>query len=739
MYPFKQPSELIQALCDGSNNDSNSGILNIGNVSGVTNNNMEDESIIKVTMKQYQPSSGYKVNALKSLKNLVIGNPKKKQLVAEMGVLPILVNILQNSKDEELLIQSAATIGSLAHCNELIFLIIQTEPTLNFLTRHLIHFNNTNKLTETVARSVYNIFSKDITSIISSNNLGFQNADFEITKNMPLLIELLSCPNHTVNEMAAAVIRFCFSSEQRAQHYSAFSEKILPQLFRLLYTNYSSHEIILDSICKILLFSKSKEVADFICNENSNLELLTGFCFHDKLEIKLSAIDCVALLQKLNSAAGKISHRDISTNIVPEFSKILNDIYDTSVLSVQSVKKVLLSMCLCMECDLEIQSDFVSAKFISKLINISQKMLADAGGDCKFGNITASLELILAIAMMCSSNEEARSQIIESSFFIKSILISCLDLEKNPQLSTSLVEAALSCTKVLSRAQKPLRSSLISSAGNLLSILCNYIVDSSNEINIRKLAIQTFHNLTLDLESVKDFVQNNQKLLETISDVCQQASISSPTIRMSMVTLARNILYRAELSLKKKFLEHFPVSKMVDLLSSNDSESNIEFKIGVLSCIRNLIFGETNAVEHEIMSSEVCQQLVLTLLDHLKSSSVLDPAFVSEIYFVFANIVATCRNEMKRYVLQKDILDMAFKVKQEHVTNEEVVKSTLFFLSNLVWERNDQAFQKECYQQLRAYVQGDKLVNDTTNESYAVQTLVQQVNSQYKQLEDRCK
>ena len=92
------------------------------------------------------------------------------------------MDILQNSKDEDLLIQSAATIGSLAHCNELISLIIQTEPTLNFLSRHLSSFNYTKKLTETVARSLFNIFSKDIQSVISSNNLGTQNADFEIVK-----------------------------------------------------------------------------------------------------------------------------------------------------------------------------------------------------------------------------------------------------------------------------------------------------------------------------------------------------------------------------------------------------------------------------------------------------------------------------------------------------------------------------------------------------------------------------
>lgn len=565
------------------------------------------------------------------------------------------------------------------------------------------------------------------------------------TKNMPLLIELLSCPNQTVNEMAACVIRFCFSSEQRAQHYSTYGEKILPQLFRLLHSRFSStsHEVILDAICKILFFTKSKDIADFICNENSYLELLTGFCFHEKLEIKLSAIDCVLLLQKLNSTLGKISHQDISTSLVPEFSKILNDISESSpALSLQSFKRVLLSMCLCMECDEEIQSDFVSAKFISKLISISQKMQADAGGDSKFGNITAGLELFQTITMLCSNNEEARSQMIESPFFIKSILLSCLDLEKNPQLSTPLVEAALSCIKVLSRAQKQLRSTLVSSSGNLLSILCHFICHYSGlEITIRKLAIQTLHNLALDLETVKDFVHNNQKLLETISEFCQNASNSS-IIRTSMITLARNILYRAEFPLKKKFIEHFPISKMVNLILPNEcdlSQTQVEFKVGVLSCIRNLIFGETNEVEHEILSANVCQELVVTLLHHLTTNGSLDPSFTSEIYYVFANIMAGCRNEMKRYLLNRDILDITFK--QTHSKNEEVVKSTLFFLSNLVWDRNDETFQKECYQHLRTYAQGGKLVNDeaSTNEIYSFQTLVHQVNTQYKQLEDRCK
>lgn len=106
MYPFKQPSELIQALCDGTN-DRNRGVLSDSNrysgsniTEGFINNREDNDSMIKLTVKPSSPSGYTKVSALKSLKNLVIGNPKKKQLVAEMGVLPMyvcLLNLLLNT------------------------------------------------------------------------------------------------------------------------------------------------------------------------------------------------------------------------------------------------------------------------------------------------------------------------------------------------------------------------------------------------------------------------------------------------------------------------------------------------------------------------------------------------------------------------------------------------------------------------------------------------------------------
>ena len=123
MYPIKQPSELIQKLSSSP--------------------------------------KACRVQALKSLKNLVIGNPKKKQIMADLGIIPILVDILHNennAREEELLIQSAATLGSLAMSEELIPHILKADPGLIILTNYLKMIPTpSTKLVEAIARSVFNI------------------------------------------------------------------------------------------------------------------------------------------------------------------------------------------------------------------------------------------------------------------------------------------------------------------------------------------------------------------------------------------------------------------------------------------------------------------------------------------------------------------------------------------------------------------------------------------------------
>ena len=100
MYPLKQPYELIKALvgeCSPTVMTTSEQVVGNSMIVPVidSHDDLSIANIRRVSKSSNSSSflggsgSSTRISALKSLKNLVIGNPKKKQLLAEMGILPM--------------------------------------------------------------------------------------------------------------------------------------------------------------------------------------------------------------------------------------------------------------------------------------------------------------------------------------------------------------------------------------------------------------------------------------------------------------------------------------------------------------------------------------------------------------------------------------------------------------------------------------------------------------------------
>eukprot|EP01112_Ceratiomyxa_fruticulosa_P015863 TRINITY_DN4730_c0_g1_i1.p1 TRINITY_DN4730_c0_g1~~TRINITY_DN4730_c0_g1_i1.p1 ORF type:complete len:746 (-),score=130.66 TRINITY_DN4730_c0_g1_i1:46-2283(-) len=183
----------------------------------------------------YSEDPNVRLNASRSLKNILIGRNHKKYEYAALGAIQALLTILSKRKQErdDIIIQCTAALGSFTCSEAEILKQVVDSPNSVPILFHLLADSNT-KIAEASSRPINDIFTHPLTPthiiIDSVINLTIGNENIVAPK---VIINLLGHSSELLNNVAATVLtRMCKESRFATEVFLA--HQALPSVISLL-------------------------------------------------------------------------------------------------------------------------------------------------------------------------------------------------------------------------------------------------------------------------------------------------------------------------------------------------------------------------------------------------------------------------------------------------------------------------------------------------------------------------
>jgi hypothetical protein len=629
-----------------------------------------------------------KLNSLKALKNAIIGNKKKKLLLAEMNAISVVTNILNTETNPDLLIQAAAALGSFGKCEENVNRLVESGAIASLL-RHISHENL--RVVETCVRSLKIIYERESVpaEIIFNGNR-------EVIDSLVRLLTPFT--NDSVNEVVASLLARCCRTEK---HQSIIANAGgVTILSNLLFSSYPKvQEAALDafsSLCK-----GNEAIGRAIMKQDRVITQILSLIKDKTARIRLLSAKCLANLNRDGVLQECLNSNEITMSVLPVLVKLMNDQGKIR----EEAPSVLANLVTGNE---ELQKAACDANAIAKLVDF----LKDTSS-----SDTMKANTLNALAELCMIREEGRKALIESKVLSEIIYLTG---NSNEQVKYS----ALLCLKGLSRANKQLRATLIEAG--VASHLFNLIKDPL--LSVQAQACAVIANIVLDFAPMKQYVleKNGIEMLTAFTDSMDQ------TVRLNSVAALKNLVYFAETNIKSHVLKHLTIDKIFRLL-----DDELEIQETTLNLIRNLIHGETN-----ILTTLTTGEAGSKLLDYIDRTLALarnnesDYRLIVQALYVLCNM-AVYPSENKKALLSNKILKHLFSLIKHQ--NKEVRSAVVWTLINLTW--NDDPNHDYSIQTLKQYNCEEKLealLNDSEIEvrDRAKQCL-EQISAKYQPSSNR--
>eukprot|EP00116_Pleurobrachia_bachei_P002645 sb/3462907/ len=240
-----------------------------------------------------------------------------------------------------------------------------------------------------------------------------------------------------------------------------------------------------------------------------------------------------------------------------------------------------------------------------------------------------------AFAALGESQEEIRKCIIEGENIITQLKFGLQDE------STEVQVAALSCLHSLSRSVKQLRTNLLDAEvwQPLLQLI------RAQDCDLIRTASRTLCNLLLDFSPSKDILLEQEGTVELLSQLVQHPD---EEVKLNGLWAMMNITYKANAQLRSKILTHFGIEEILNAVE----ESRPKLKIKALGLLRNILC-DKEEVDRLMMVHG--SSVLSTLVPLLSPVMELSEEEQEQVLCVFINIAG---GEMSRDLLmaREDLL-----------------------------------------------------------------------------------
>lgn len=624
----------------------------------------------------FSPDPKECLEAVTQLKNSVIGSNNQKGTIIRMGVVPRLLQILNDERSpDELLIETAVAIGSLAKGTEDHICSLIDAEVLPAMLRGLGSPNQ--KYVEACLRCLRTVFQ------CSSSPIEIIFADSEI---VPLLIKMASLPITSYQECVMSILT---SACKTPEHQTLLSNHGAIQVIAPLLNSPVTRVQLPSLKCLSQMCYQNENVSTAVSTTSyggkSVPDVLVSLMARDKMvEMQLASAKCLTLI----SRAGAIR---------PEDPKILFKTLPTLVRlckkdqSAEHRAESAETLAYLTEVDTELQR---VASFSDHLISMLAELLKyqpPSAGILSTGPVSnlavRKLEQEMktaqemkqaafkAFASLGANDEEIRKKIIETESLMENIVMGLSD----PNLRVRL--AAVRCLHSLSRSVQQLRTTFQDHAvwRPLMKLLRNAPDD------ILTVASSTLCNLLLE------FSPSKEPILEcgVIELLCSLARRDDPALRLNGVWALMNMAFQADQKIKLQIISILGTDQVFRLLS--DPDVNVLMK--TLGLLRNLLSTKAH-IDHimELHGKQIMQAVILILEgDH--SVDVKEQALC-----ILTNIADgdTAKDSImaNEDVLKKLTSYMSFPPDQMH-SNVKLQIAATFCISNLIWSEEEGYLERQ--------------------------------------------
>ncbi|KAI9292550.1 ARM repeat-containing protein [Neoconidiobolus thromboides FSU 785] len=617
-----------------------------------------------------------KMEALKTIKNEVIGNRTKKNLYVQIGLIPKIIQIIYTKEEESMsvIIQAVIVLGSLAYGSpEIVNELVQHKAIAS-----LVGCIDLNKypleLIEAASRSLKALLQhskvdsgliykdpnlKNIISLLEINDLDI---DIE-KKQIPTL--------HTAELAALILAKSCDTNDRQNQ---LKSRDVIPLLINLLQSNSTKAKeaalLALSALCK-----KNIDVGRWALTIQSTgpvptVDLLLSFVRSMSPSIQLAAASCLTNL--LRSKALEDKNSEVALILIPTLVKLLE-----ANGSVKIEAPLILSELVAEDeklqktaCDLDAITKLSEA--ISKLSEYKQNINNFFYYQPKDKDLFEENSLI-ALASIGSLTEECREAIIEAKCMPRII-----DAISHPK--TGVRAAACQCVRSLSRSVRYLRTELMDAG--LFKPLFKLLDDE--DITVKSVAVSTLCNVVLKFSPMKtDIVQNGgiEKLVALVD-------ASDKELSLNAIWALKNLIFKSDPSVKRSLMSILAYSRLEEFILNGLPDVQEQ----TLGLVRNLSCGEEPDLD-ELINGMGSKRLVSLLEKKLESNFT---NIKIQTMFCVVNI-STGNKEHKSFIMNSGSILTSVRSALNHA-NQQVRVAAIWVVINLSWIDDN---QEECFQRIR--------------------------------------
>ncbi|KAG8177147.1 hypothetical protein JTE90_020023 [Oedothorax gibbosus] len=616
------------------------------------------------------------LEAVKNLKNSVIGSNKQKGLVIQMGVVPRLFQLLlDKNSSNELMVEAAVTLGSLArgtdkHVEELI-----QSGLISTVLRGLASPNQ--RLREACLRCLRTVMSRsdspievlyDDPSLIphlvrmaESNSAATQecvmtmfaaacqNSEHQdiMCENgvLELLTPLLCCSIYRVQiPSLCCLAQMCYQNEKVSQlaATSNYMGKSVPDILVSLMSRDRTTKMQLAAAkCMTYLFRSGALAADDSKVVYKALPTLVHMCQKDvPPEERVEGAETLAYLTEVDTDLQRIA--SISDHLIPTLAELLK--YRAAPIFSDQGED------MCLE---ETKSETVN-RVISEVKMASEMKQA----------------AFRAFASLAANDEDIRRKIIDTDALMENIVSSFTD--PNPKVRLSAVR----CLHSLSRSVQQLRTTFQDHA--VWRPLMKLLQNASDDV--LTVASSTLCNLLLE------FSPSKEPILEcgAVEMLCGLTRREDPSLRLNGVWALMNMAFQADQKIKQQVLTALGSEHVFGLLSDPD----VDVLMKTLGLLRNLLSTKPHIDRiMELHGKQVMQSVVIILDGDEHSAQVKEQALC-----ILANIAdGDCA---KTHIMNNEDVLKKLTSYMMH-SNVKLQIAATFTISNLLWKDEEGSLERQ--------------------------------------------
>eukprot|EP00002_Diphylleia_rotans_P013462 TRINITY_DN2633_c0_g1_i8.p1 TRINITY_DN2633_c0_g1~~TRINITY_DN2633_c0_g1_i8.p1 ORF type:complete len:638 (-),score=140.13 TRINITY_DN2633_c0_g1_i8:189-2102(-) len=578
---------------------------------------------------------------LRVIKNELIGNPRKKIILADANLIPILVSFLHPNASKESVIQSCGALASFAHGNELHYRKLMDHSTIDQLVDFL----------ESTDVDLVNACSKALKAIVKSDFLSSR----DVLKPETFAKLTRHLRGNEIYLVATSLL--ILSSGQLAmESFGTIFADVHTAILRLLCIdspNFS--EVALDALSK---FTKaSLEFSNTIAQDVRLQEMLLRFVRDRRPTIRmLSVKSCVNIVK----SGATLPSLDVSQSLIPVVVKLLSE---KDIILQQEAPLILASM---VQGNTEYQKVAADIDSVSKIATLLLEGDKTTSLDPEYGKPLTNYRLVASslhcIAALGADREDCRELIINAKL-LPVVVSNLSSLDKNVRL------AACKCALSISRSNKYLRTSFVESG--IVDPL--FLLLQDDDTGIQSAACAVICNVVLDFSPMKKLILQKggiPRLVELTSSMDYQ-------LRLNSIWALKNLIYDAEPLLKDAVMKEMSFSRLFGLIMEGDEEIQIQ----ALSFLRNLPCTKSGTCKPESILQVAGAELLSVLELKLNSTNT---NILKQALYAICNL-ASGDGEHKNLLLRPSILA---RLQQTFVHQEPSIRiASCWCLTNLIWEK----------------------------------------------------